>query len=154
MKTLAAFSIALAFVGAAFAQKNPGTDYPLTEDSKPHDGVPKGVELGRGPAQCLHERLGGGDAVAELVGGSRGTRPDLAEPGSKRRETLPKLIQTVARKRHVGDRSSIADGPRDNRVALRIDLAVRVADGQARAVHQGMEARAAGAGQTEARMGL
>ena len=45
MKTLATFSLALAFVGAALAQKNPGTDYPLTEDSKPHDNVPKGEVL-------------------------------------------------------------------------------------------------------------
>ncbi len=45
MKNLAAFSFALAFSSAAFAQKNNATDYPLTEDSKPHEGVPKGEVL-------------------------------------------------------------------------------------------------------------
>ena len=45
MKTFAALSIAFALAGAAFAQKNPATDYPLTEDSKPHDGVPTGEVL-------------------------------------------------------------------------------------------------------------
>ena len=45
MKTLAVFSLALAFAGAAFAQKTPATEYPITEDSKPHDGVPKGEVL-------------------------------------------------------------------------------------------------------------
>lgn len=42
MKTLATISLALAFAGAALAQKNDEEQYPLTEDSKPHDGVPKG----------------------------------------------------------------------------------------------------------------
>ena len=45
MKTLAVFSLALAFAGAAFAQKTPATEYPITEDSKPHDGVPRGEVL-------------------------------------------------------------------------------------------------------------
>jgi sugar lactone lactonase YvrE/enterochelin esterase-like enzyme len=45
MKTLAAFSLALAFAGVALAQKKNETEYSLTEDSKPHDGVPKGEVL-------------------------------------------------------------------------------------------------------------
>ncbi len=45
MKSLAAFSLALAFSGAAFAQQETAADYPVHEDSKPHDGVPKGELL-------------------------------------------------------------------------------------------------------------
>jgi len=43
MKSLVAFSIALALACVnTLAQKNSPAEYPLTEDSKPHDGVPKG----------------------------------------------------------------------------------------------------------------
>ena len=51
MKSLAPISLALAFCGAALAQKKDETPYPLTEDSKPHDGVPKGeVKVKGAPA--------------------------------------------------------------------------------------------------------
>ena len=79
------------------------------------------VEVGGRLPEVVEERLGRGRAGSDLGGGCGGARPDLREPGTQGRESLPQVIQTSGGWRHVGGRSSIADGPRDNRVAVRID---------------------------------
>lgn len=45
MKSLLSLTFALTLSGAAFAQKSDSVEFPLTEDSKPREGVPKGEVL-------------------------------------------------------------------------------------------------------------